>query len=697
MTFIKKIIYFTFLWVCFPAWCAREGDNFDLQQGPPCKKQCVKACYDGAVIAKIREYYDKGQACPVSELKPLVSQPVIEAIMSLVFRHKLNVVFSENMKELTLLDSPRVAVHVQRRVHFALADLMYDYPGKALNKGELACLIYKEGYDFKSFFEFTTVFYAVKALCYCEQENGLITINNFAGFLRRGNWCGIPSIYVMRDDFQAQAGEVLHDYMVSAAESITSLSALEISTLQRRRLLMQKRGKHCDFFENSGRKRHATVRRYLDEILRKHLTCGTFCKYDDLEKKNYGWAAVFRAVLDFVFERKITLKCKWVEREFLLLDDQEWHPRNYIPVEVVIAMRFSSGWFCVEECLIFAQRLFSAGYDFDSYEDFEILFFSVCLLCRINSMAKGALYSHQNFWRYVVRNKQGKTFEELCTEYKESQKNLLKESVHCVQKAFELERTGILEQWGIPYYYKFSLNAVKRRDKAECIVLTLQEHAKNQDVCSYKELAIYTDSCDPEIIFAEIMGMVLNGSFDITYDRQYHTYGLRHGRPPRTHSQLLPLVVHACSEYVHPSDIAYCLYAEGVILPDLGTCEDLQKTCNFIKNCSAEEFEQCRSFVDDFARMARKKRNISFFLKRKGLYSEKNERFFMCLQDLQISNVLKQSDITEIRKIFVDKEQAFFADVGSLLEGVGSRLMGQTQEVLGFNATQKQIKDFLVN
>ena len=553
---------------------------------PACKTvslRCSRLSNDLACIRKklVEADYDIG--CRSSEFEPFKSKySVTEAVMRSVIYYQLHVVFDKTKDRWFPLRKEQYRLTPRKNVIVAIADVLCE-SGVKMNLGEAAYRIYDLGYILGTFGFFEKVYSAVRVVCNIGVEKSLKNVSLFVDFLNDRHWDErTQTLEQMGTEFKG-----LHKKRIAMTGKQHTISAyimhLDKDILQELKKRRRAFPKIDGAFYLEEKKDARDCKKRFVEIVEETARKNGACDYTELQKhslhKSVGWVQVFRGVLDVVFARGWSVDVDEDERVFYLSTEPRVQPRKYIPKEVVTALYFDGQCFSPRNMAFFAQRLYAAGYDLQSYADFEEMFFSVCLVREIMCSAHLGFTQLRQFFQYTKRvGFMGKTLESLAEQYRFEGGVVPDNGIDLVQRARGLEESRMFEWWGLEA--PSGINQIMDWDdqKRKCTEFTLSVHAIYNDCCHFKLLAIYSDRSDVNSVLGHVMRCVYaKESLNVFYDDVQNTYTFL---CTARETPVLPLCVFAerlvREGVASPDEMAYALHEAGYRLNNFQHAIDLQ-------------------------------------------------------------------------------------------------------------------------
>ena len=494
-------------------------------------------------------------------------------VMGVVFAEDLNITFDELHDVYSFFKAPNRRSQPQEELELFIKDIVLSEK-HSLRLGSLAYKVYSAGYRVPHLEVVRSVYNIVRCICCIDSFAGGEIVRNFFNFAQFKEPREKEDFVKERDKYMEKNGYTVIPRCFVWAEKMFFmdpglLKKLESSKKQGPgaiQYLMRNTRKSL-----KGMDGKIALRKKIKELAEKEEKC----EYKDLKKvvgtNEYTSVIWFQAILNIVFIENLGVETDGIKFKFFPERPQVAEP--LVPVEVMIAARFSGDTVDRRSRVIFAKDLYQAGFLFQDFDTFKTIFDTVCVVCDVPIDNIRELENHLGFFEYVKKFPGKKDWKKLQETYG---KKVSSYALTLAKNATNILEKGVLRQWGI------GLSCEQPREKEACTVVLkiLQTYAENKMACPYKVLGLVIhQDCSDKDVLSMVMDTAFKEDVRVHYNEAEKTYMLLKGAsvcPKPTY----PLASFIVGQIMHDATLdcevlAFYLHAAGYKVDSFHIVADL--------------------------------------------------------------------------------------------------------------------------
>ena len=476
----------------------------------------------------LQKHHQRQEGCPHHILEGIKgSFSMEEMIMSVICGSGYTVTFDELeqvywlKEEASPQEAPSVPVEIAMAKYICHERIQYPL-------GQVLWNLHQGGYRFNSFEEFSVLYTAVRLVLNVDLSEESKGLRKFAFLMREKN--------TMKKDLLCQV-ETYYDathYMVDEwglrfSEKIIDMSQEIFAYLQKNgeESMVPRVRATRDIYYNIG----------VMKSIQSFIHNGQECSVQNMKRyfpKQSGKIMVLKTVLNHVFKRKNDIAYDGEKYTFGRVRPEL--PKPQIPLEIIVTFLCKGCHISLHQRTFLGFKLYKAGYDFDSYFDYESKFNVVSVLRHITVAQAPDVSRPQLFFQYIEKQKEQKEWKDLVESYRSVCPTIKDEDLIVVKKALDMESQGLFKCWGMtegnfPHMH-------------DMIARTLEEQAKHGLSASYQLLGLYTvfSEPSPQDVLSTTMDAVFSQNLSIRCDESFLFYTLE-STPKEDTTQANPLWV----------------------------------------------------------------------------------------------------------------------------------------------------------
>ena len=548
---------------------------------------------------------NKGKGCSEKNIllrqlkkgyKPLLQAELVR-MMTIVFEHDLHITFEARSGEYWLVEGKRDVTLPKdaEDVNVVVARMACEKKNKGL--GEVAFAVYQKGYKINAMHNLKIMWLAVRILCEVDTSDASARIREAVAF---GH--GLKTLKEIRESMKLYCVAnkcVLWNNWRNVVEHILLMDPAIKEQLKSFRL--RRLGHWCD--KNLV---ELNVKKDFIEKLLEWVDQKVFLSHKNLlhflPKKSTKVVDTLKYVFSAVLQKGVHVN--YDGSTFSFYSRPEVLPEVCIPMDVMIAGHFD-GSVCDETTrVLFANKIYQAGYKITSLEDFFDRFDAVCIDRNIAVVGESRLVRCGGFWRYIKGSCEKKSLEEHREAYAQGAM-ITPDDMVLMRRLVDLKVRINFDAWELEPVCQgdLSIGALSGR-RGRFVVRMLQEYTKRGMACSYKtlDLILSCDGCKQRVL-STVMDLVFKANASINYDEATGAYSAYNVCNKRSVG-VLPITEFVLSQLkenpaIGCEELAFSLHNSGYRLPSYQSAVDLHQVFWWLNGgrCGARLLQQCRPFL----------------------------------------------------------------------------------------------------
>ena len=561
----------------------------------PPEKVYLKKTTQELVLAYLKKHGSTEEGCKLSALKSIVGNaPVWEVLMRVVFGKKINIAYKQLGQRVYYLGPHCPKPHKNLPpVALFMADLICDKAVK-FSLGQVAWKVFEVGYVFKNFDVFEKQYMAVRIILNRMLSERQKCVREFAYELRRKqvSKAQIPSFF---SDFNMRSKCAISKFGRKIGECIFLMpqdvfEQLEAKSLKR---VFLKKRPVCVYGHNQELEEtiHASIRTCKALTLTDLRKC--FAAAHSYESR------VFKQVLHYIFSHNMGIFYNAIENNFTFAQEKKDTVKPSVPAASIIAAALFGESISVYKRALLGCYLYTAGYEFESYADYEAVFNAAAIEGGISVVRVHDITRCQGFWRYLEQNPSDDRLSIRMKNYQECGGDIREEDMFVIESTLGFKECGDFDIW-------LEVSKGNRSClRTKMVAKILQESAKNNESCAFAVLELFAENAlgrkNPLTV---IMDAVFkhNLSVDCNLDKRVcWLLDPSEIQEPKSHVFDVALSMLRANPLWGDGEFALALHKEGYCFSDLAYVQKIKYLLQNIEDLLAHDhlsLLRCRMFFD---------------------------------------------------------------------------------------------------